>query len=253
MMSIPNSQRIYRYTNERFPVYLKSFFREALQLVYPNLCLCCHKLLDVNEEDICQACYEGFDAFEQPLEAHQHIMATLDKNFPDESILKHTTACYRFHKSSLLAWAIHAFKYKGYQNLAVQFGRQLAQAIKRDMPFQDVDLIIPIPLHRVKLIERTYNQALCLSRGINQELKIPVEPDGLRKTSYTQSQTTFIAVERKENLKHVFSCGQEIEGLHVLLVDDLFTTGATLLSAATILKQAGAQAVSAAALAIADT
>jgi ComF family protein len=239
MMSIPNS--------------LQSFFQEALHLAYPNICICCHKLLGENEEDICQACYEGFDAFEQPLEAHQHIMATLDKNFPDESILKHTTACYRFHKSSLLARAIHAFKYKGYQNLAVQFGRHLAHTIKRDIPFQDVDLIIPIPLHRVKLIERTYNQALCLSRGINQELKIPVEPDGLRKTSYTQSQTTFIAAERKENLKHVFSCVKNLKGLHVLLVDDLFTTGATLLSAATILKQAGAREVSATALAIADT
>lgn len=235
------------------PVALEKILRQALHLVYPNTCLCCHKLLEAYERDVCSECFAGFDRFMEPGEAQMFLMSTLEKNFPGESDIDRAISCYKFHKKSHLAHAIHAIKYEGFQKLAVDFGKLIGQKLRSRWPHLPFEIIVPIPLHPIKKIERTYNQAELLAQGISQECKLRLNKSVLERARHTVSQTTFHAMERKENLRDVFFAKQKVEHSDILLVDDVFTTGATVLSAAKVLKNAGAKSVTVATLAVADS
>ena len=235
------------------PITINTLIRQALHLVYPNACLCCHELLMENESVICNRCYEGFDHFALPGESQSHIMDTLKKNFSGDSSIDLAISCYKFHKKSHLSLVIHAVKYEGFQVLALDLGARLGRQIRKEMPQTNFSVIIPIPLHPVKKIERTYNQAELLASGASDCLAIEMDTTVLHRIKHTNSQTSYVASERKENLQSAFYCNQRLDEQSVLLVDDVFTTGATMISAAKVLKKAGALNVTVATLAVADS
>lgn len=232
---------------------IRQFLDEALHLVYPNVCICCESMLEEGEHYICRTCDEGFDRFAMPDESTDEIFLRLQKNFSGQKVISDAISCYRFHKDGLLQEAIHSMKYGGLRSLAVQFGRGIGEKIRQDRPNTKYDAVMPVPLHRIKRIERGYNQSELLADGIASELGIQVLKGAVERIKYTASQTGFDLQKRSENMQDAFHCPKALELERVLLVDDVFTTGATMLSAAQALQNAGVRQITAVTLAVAET
>ena len=141
---------------------------------------------------------------------------------------------------------IHMFKYKDKDYLGGSLSVLMTDFIKEyNLPMHIIDAIIPIPLHAAKLREREFNQSLILSEHISRKFNIRVMDSALFRNRNTRTQTELKDIERFENIRGSFSVKEEnsIRGKNFLLVDDVFTTGATCSEAARTLKQAGANIV----------
>ncbi|NTV46250.1 MAG: ComF family protein [Chlorobiales bacterium] len=149
--------------------------------------------------------------------------------------------------------AIHSVKYDGLRSLAVEFGAKLGGKIQKERPNTKYDAVVPVPLHRIKRIERGYNQSELLAVGISSVLGVEVLNGAVERIKYTVSQTSFDLEKRVQNMQDAFHCQKMLELERVLLVDDVFTTGATLISAAQALQKAGVRQVTAVTLAVAET
>lgn len=128
--------------------------------------------------------------------------------------------------------AIHRFKYEGAWHSAYMLGRWYGRYLKQSGLYDDVDVVVPVPLHWWRQIRRGYNQSEYLARGIAEELGAKVDVRSLKRNRYNRSQTTRQRSERWENVEGIFSVKRPaaLEGKHILLVDDVFTSGATIMS-----------------------
>lgn len=135
----------------------------------------------------------------------------------------------------------HLLKYRGHQKLSVILGQILAHRLRKREPLAgEFDMIVPVPLHRIRLLERGYNQARGIASGISEILRIPVSEYALKRETLSRSQIRSGRDDREANLENAFSpaTGDSLKGKNVLLVDDVITTGATLRSALTTLRDA---------------
>jgi len=141
--------------------------------------------------------------------------------------------------------AISRFKFGGVARLARPLGALLADYADPEFPFSAVDLIIPVPLHPRRLRERGFNQSLLLARQVGKRRSIPLNFTALHRTRQTQPQTQLSGAERRKNVRGAFEVRQAevVGGKRILLVDDVFTTGATVQECASVLGEAGASEV----------
>lgn len=149
--------------------------------------------------------------------------------FPFERAAGH----FFYAHDAAIASLIHDFKYRGFSDLARYLGEIVASELLTTSFFSEIDLLLPIPMHFFKQARRGYNQSAFLAHGISQITGIPVG-DNLRCARSHRSQTTFSLDQRLGNMKDVFKVDtpQSIENRHLLIIDDVCTTGATLSSAA---------------------
>ena len=156
------------------------------------------------------------------------------------------------HVAPLREW-IHLLKYEGQRALAPPLARYLTAALASAdwAPLRaHIDGVVPAPLHAARLRERGYNQAELLARGLCRQTGLPLRTDLLHRARQTRSQVGLNAVERKANVEDAFTAAPASRGLHLLLIDDVYTTGATLRACANALREAGAAQVSALTLAM---
>lgn len=137
--------------------------------------------------------------------------------------------------------AIHELKYNNGRSLARPLGVRMAAAWRQGNLAADV--IIPVPLHTARQAERGYNQAALLARIVSQEVGVPIGETALVRAKATQQQALLKAVERRENVRDAFACRGDVRGKHVVLVDDVCTTGSTLEACAAALRASGAASV----------
>jgi ComF family protein len=144
------------------------------------------------------------------------------------------TACFFFAKTGKVQHLIHQLKYKGNKEAGVFLGQQLGESIKEAPLFQGIDYLIPVPLHPKREKKRGYNQSLMIARGIHEVTGIPIGDQFLVRAIYTETQTKKSSEERFKNVKDIFELhhADELESKHILLIDDVLTTGATLESCA---------------------
>lgn len=226
-------------------------FEQQLHLLYPHVCLLCRKLLLHGEEYCCSSCMADFDPFKSHPAAEELLRRTITSHFGEKFLFERGWCRYRFHKKSPLQQVLHAMKYEGLFNLARSFGRQLGDWMLTGEDTGDIACIVPVPLHSLKKIERSYNQAEKIAEGIARSLGKPLRTELLVRKRYTLSQTGLSAEARKKNPDGAFSVRKQVPAGHVLLVDDVVTTGATMAAAASALRAAGAERVSLAAVALA--
>ena len=224
---------------------------QQLHLLFPHVCLLCRKLLLSGEEYCCSSCMEEFDPFHSVMAAENLLRSTIAAHFGEEFKFERGWCRYQFHKKSPLQQVLHAVKYEGLFNIARSFGSQLGEWMLSGEDIGDIDCIVAVPLHSLKKIERSYNQSEKIAEGIAQALQKPLRRDLLVRKRYTVSQTGLSAQERKKNPAGAFQPGKGAIGRHVLLVDDVVTTGATMAAAASALRKGGAEKVSLAAVALA--
>jgi ComF family protein len=144
---------------------------------------------------------------------------------------------------------VHALKYKGCYRLGVEMGHDLGRALGVFREFEEIDMVIPVPLHRARMRERGYNQAEAIAQGIANTMKHLTIERALVRMRHTISQTTLDAYARRRNVREVFRAAGNVSGMSVLICDDVCTTGATLNACAEQLLLAGARRVVAATVA----
>jgi len=166
--------------------------------------------------------------------------------------LQNVSSFLHFQKGGRLQNIIHNMKYKNIKEIGTFLGKLYGYELK-NIPNSNVDLIIPVPLHKSKLRKRGYNQSEYIARGISEVLNLPVNTNSIERYIASDSQTRKSRFERWENVKNVFKIvePQSFIGKHVLLVDDVITTGATLEACARAILEIPGTKVSIATLAFA--
>ena len=209
---------------------ISSSFRSLFHLFLPRCCSVCGKTLVGGESLLCTACRwnmpltNSWEDPENPVWQKMHAMVGAER----------AASLFYYQKRSGYDQLIYRFKYKGHGSLSYALGRWFGEELKRSGMFDEVDLIIPVPLHPFRLVKRGYNQSELLARGIAAVLKVPVNSRLLIRKVHNRSQTHHSQTDRWENVSGIFGLRSphKLTGKHILLVDDVLTTGATLESCA---------------------
>ncbi len=211
-------------------------FEQLLNLFYPNLCIVCEHRTHSSEELFCMDCQYHI----HPTGMHLLKENEFTSRFKGRLNLIHGASLYYYIKGGRLQKAMELLKYKNRPEIGLRLGRFFGNLLK-DLPeYAEIDLIIPIPLHPNRKIQRGYNQSALIACGIAESLNLPVREDILSRNKETYTQTEKNRMERSINMQKVFELQKPdvIKGKHILLVDDILTTGATLEASANIIQKA---------------
>ncbi|MDR0659641.1 MAG: ComF family protein [Prevotellaceae bacterium] len=201
-------------------------FKYFIDLLYPQVCDACGNPLVDGEQLVCSYC-----RYEIPL--------TNFWNSPDNPAaelflgkveLEQVSSFFYFTKSSRYRQLMHKLKYKGRKDIGVFLGRLYGKYLSESSLYGSIDVIIPLPLHPKRQAKRGYNQSEEIAKGIGMSMEKPIITDVLQRNVYAETQTNKNRMERWKNVENVFSVinRERLSGRHVLLVDDILTTGATL-------------------------
>ncbi len=233
-----------------FSMELRSIFHAFFTLIYPQTCCACRGVLVSGEKHLCGFCRVAMPGTGFYRQAENPLV----RRFWGRVQLETGTALYYFQKGGRVQQAIHQFKYRGNLKLGVYLGRLLGLSIKKSPHYKDLHMMIPVPLHPEKARTRGFNQSEIICRGMSEVLQIPGRPDLLTRLEDTGTQTKKDRFRRWENVSKVFQVTDKtaLKNQHVLLVDDVITTGATLEACAQRLLEVPGVKVWIAALAITD-
>jgi len=208
----------------------RDWLHNVLNLFYPRVCAACGAHLLKNEETVCLKCRYTLPHTGYELHADNPVAQTFYGRVRFHAV----TSCFFFAKSGKVQHLIHQLKYKHNKEAGIFLGQQIGQSIREAPLFQGIDYLIPVPLHPKRERQRGYNQSLIIARGINEVTGIPIGDKYLVRGIYTETQTHKSAEDRFKNVKDIFEVqfADELKGKHVLLIDDVLTTGATLESCA---------------------
>ncbi len=215
----------------------------------PRFCPACNKKLSADENTVCSICLSKIR-----LADDNRIKHEFERKFAGKNNISGFNSLYVFEKDKELQKIIHSLKYKQKFLTGKFLGELLGQAKKNDILTWQIDFIIPVPLHIVKKLERSYNQSFYIAKGVGKITGKRIKDSFIKRKRYTQSQTTMNIKEREENIKDAFTVKhkKKLNGKNILLIDDVITTGATTNECGKILLQGGANKVYAASIAIAD-
>ena len=201
-----------------------------LSLLAPPTCPICGKPADGPRCEICIDCRTNINTTGF-IDTADNAM---EQRFWGYLPIYHAAALFWFQKDSHWRNAIHRFKYKSRWAIALLLGRWLGEELRRSERFSDVELIIPIPLHWFRRCQRGYNQSEYLAIGVSERLGVPYDFKAVKRTRYNKSQTNKRRLERWDNVSNIFHVRkvERLRGRHILLVDDVFTTGSTITACA---------------------
>ncbi|RUT73156.1 ComF family protein [Ancylomarina longa] len=228
---------------------IRIWVNDFINLFYPDLCAACGNYLFKNEKIICTKCLYHLPKTDFHLQKHNPVSILFWGRVP----IEYAAALYTFSKGSKYQKLIHKLKYHGATEIGIELGKLLGYNLHKSEFFRDIDMIIPVPLHPRKQKIRGYNQAEVIADGIAESMKVPVLTNNLIRKVHTQSQTKKNKLERWENVDNIFSLQnpEQLCNMHLLLVDDVVTTGSTLEACAHALQVAEGVKVSIATLAYA--
>lgn len=206
---------------------VRGAFNDAIALLFPELCVCCERALVSQEKHLCTPCL-----YHLPVTGFHHDADNLAMRQLAGRIPLNALASYLyFSAGSSVQRIVHRIKYQKGFVLADYLGFLYGLELGKSAAFRSCDLIVPVPLHKKRLRWRGYNQSEWFARGLGRALSVEVISDSLVRTVHTRSQTkSNTRWERFENMEGIFQVVHpaRLEGKHILLVDDVLTTGATL-------------------------
>lgn len=220
-----------------------------LSLAYPKVCPGCKNDLFSGESQICMECLYKLPR----TNFHTRSDNPASQMFWGRVKIEKAASFFFFDKGGLLQNLIHELKYKGNRNIGYELGKEIGKTYQKDKVFDTTDCLVPVPLHPKRLRERGYNQSFWIAKGIGEMIDKKVQPRVLYRKTYSQTQTRKSRNERWQNVESIFEVrsAQKIQGKHLLLIDDVLTTGSTLDACATTLKNAADCQISIATLAMA--
>ncbi|MFD2822772.1 ComF family protein [Lacinutrix iliipiscaria] len=220
----------------------------VVNLFFPKVCYSCYDALLDFENYVCTKCRHNLPI----TNFHYDTNNPVEKVFYGRAKVEKATALLRFEKKGIVQQLIHNLKYKGYEDIGVFLGEWLGNELKDIEGFKDVDVVIPVPLHKNKLKKRGYNQVDKFGEEIAKALSTEYNKTSLIKITNTKSQVTKKRFARWQITNELFAIENlnQIENKHILLVDDIITTGATLESCINVLNTAKNVKISIATMAI---
>jgi len=229
--------------------WLYDLWDDFISLLFPRLCYACGSQLMRNESLICTACFVLIPRTNYHL-AEDNPVAQL---FWGRCLIEKAAAFSYYNKGSRIRKLIHNLKYNGIREIGYDLGRLYGLSLKTSGFINDIDIIIPVPLHPMKKRIRGFNQSETISMGIADATHLPVDIKSLARVLVSATQTKRSRYERWTNVEGIFQVldSQTIMGKHVLLVDDVITTGSTIESCTNELLKVEGVKVSVVALAFA--
>lgn len=209
---------------------IKNIFNGILDTLFPRFCPVCDSLLASHEHSLCTKCMSDI-----PCTCfHKQKFNPVEQLFAGKELIERAVGMFFYEKGNPYSNILHEIKYGNMPQLGRHMAAIYAKQLNENGIFADIDFIIPIPLHRKKLMARGYNQSEYIARGFADVLNTPVLSDVIIANKNHETQTHKGIYERWLNTQGIFAVKdtERLIGKHILIVDDVVTTGATLLSAA---------------------
>lgn len=225
------------------------YLQSLVEVIYPNLCIICQKETPINGRELCLLCLTELPYTDHFEYNNNHIT----KKFYGRLQITHGAALLSYYKGSMFTDMLHRFKYEGAKDIGFMLGRMTGHRLIKADWFHSLDIIVPMPIHKNRRKVRGYNQSAEYAKGIRAITKLPIVENLVVKRLYTTSQVTKGRMARQTNVDMTFSLvdKQRYAGRHILLVDDVITTGATIIACAQCLLQIPGAKVSVVAIAFA--
>ncbi len=208
----------------------------VLDFFFPRYCLCCRQRLSLHEELLCCSCLINMPKVRHSSYTDNELTHIFWGLIPIEK----GTALFHYTKNSPYSRILFALKYNNHPEVGTFMGRIIAEEFLPKRFFEDVDLIVPVPLSTEKLRKRGYNQSERIAKGLSEITGLEVNAHCIKRVISNPSQTTLTEAQRRTNVQNIFKVTEPkaLSNKHILLIDDVTTTGATLLSCAeTIAKE----------------
>ncbi len=201
-------------------------FKNVFAIFFPEVCLSCNDYLVSNDSIICLNCRHDLPLTNFSFEENNLI----EKSFYGRIALENATSLFYFFKKGNVQRLIHELKYNKQQQVGTFIGDWLGEQIIESERFKTIDCIIPVPLHPKKLKKRGYNQVTTFGESLAKKLDIPYKENILIRVSLAKTQTKKLRLDRWRNVQELFHVNNNtaLENKHILLIDDVITTGATL-------------------------
>ncbi len=215
-----------------------SFWTRLLDLISPRLCVVCGQRLSITEETLCSKCNLHLPRTGFQHDPYENIMA---KMFWGRIPIERAVALFYHEPHAETANIIYELKYKNHPEIGATIGRMAARELQLTDFFEGIEAIIPVPLAKKRQRQRGYNQSMEIAKGISEITGLPIYNKVVRRNIFEGSQTSKGRWERNENVDKVFELldGESIRGRHLLVVDDVVTTGATVVACCRQLVKAG--------------
>jgi ComF family protein len=229
---------------------IKKIFTDTLHLLYPHICTGCGSDILSRESQLCARCFVNLPV----TEFAKHANNPIEKYFWGRIPVMAAHAHFYFGKGLVVQQLIHQLKYKNNKDIGIFLGELMGKELANSNRFIGIDALIPLPLFPDKERKRGYNQAAIICNGMSTVMNVPVITGNLIRQRYTETQTKKHRVERWENVEGSFAVKDPslFKNKHLLLVDDVVTTGATLEAAGNVLVHDASVKLSIAAVATAS-
>ena len=205
-----------------------SFWTKLFDVIAPRTCIVCGNRLSADESMICAVCHLHLPLTRYQSKATDNPMARL---FWGKIPVEKAAALFFYEPQAEYSRIIYDMKYHGHRETCQLMGEMTARLFSKESFFDGIEMLIPVPLTLRRRWQRGYNQSLEIARGVSKTTGIPVCKNAIRRIRFKESQTRRHASERLQNVEHAFQLAdgaEQIAGRHVLLIDDIVTTGATM-------------------------
>jgi ComF family protein len=209
---------------------------DFISLFFPKTCAACGYNLFANEQVICTKCLYHLPKTQFHLEKDNPVSQV----FWGRVKLEAAASLYFYRKGGKVQHMIHQLKYKGYKEIGSFLGELYGSELSSADVFKETNLIIPIPLHRKKLSKRGFNQSEIFANGLGKSMHAEVDTSSVVRTVATSTQTRKSRYKRWENVNEIFTLKnpEKLAGKHILVADDVITTGATMEACVQVILQA---------------
>lgn len=229
---------------------MNNFFERILNFAAPRFCLICGKIISDEKSEnpyICSSCSDSF-IFAPDSKA---ILSKLWDFFGnDKTYINIANSLISAKENDEFMQVIYSLKYSGLRNVGYIMGKQLGHLLIKEKNTK-YDFIHPIPIHKVRMRERGFNQSYYIALGVAEIIKVKILTKNLFRTEYTQTQTVLNHSERALNMQNKFATNFSLNNKRILLIDDVITTGATINNCARAAVLAGADFIGAASIVLA--
>ncbi len=214
--------------------YLHKYINGFYHLFFPKLCFSCNESLVRGEDLVCTECMYHIGRTNYHLDKENPVVQL----FYGRVELDFALSYFKFDKGGRFQKLMYQLKYKGQKEVGEMLGKHLGMGLKNSTHISSIDYVVPVPLHKKKEKLRGYNQSYHIALGISKVLNVPIESKCLMRVTYKGSQTKLSRENRWENVCDNFEVQNDVfEGKHILLVDDVLTTGATIEACCVVLNK----------------